>query len=42
MNFEIENRKVDYGISADYYTMDDIIDPNIPEADFDYVDDLPF
>jgi len=41
MNYELESRMVEFGIIVDYFTMDDIIDGDVPNVDFDYEDDLP-
>ena len=42
-DFELESRKVEFGFyDEDYFTMEDVIDPNTPKADLDYEDDLQF
>lgn len=43
-DFELESRKVEFGFYDEdyYYTMEDVINPDVPEANLDYEDGLPF
>jgi hypothetical protein len=42
-DFEVESRIVEFGMSGvTYFTMEDIIDLDVPQADFDSKIDLPF
>lgn len=41
-NFDLESKKVEFGISGcTYFTMMDIFNMDVPKPNFDYEDDLP-